>query len=105
MTKKAEYQSNRIYFNSWGSDIKRLKVPAYAMACPDGMEGNGSRAAASIAKKNNLEVVTLRPDGFRVSDGENGELLTFQTYQVTLGKPCRNGGFNTLRQAWICVQL
>jgi hypothetical protein len=84
--------TSRIYFTAWGSGLKNLALPAYAMA--DGYTPRSEIIAESIARKNSLRVAAgPRADGHR-----NGRT----TYQLTLGCPCHGGGYTDLREIWIC---
>ena len=92
--------SSRITFDVWGN-TKGLVIPAYAMADPDGIESRAARVAAAIARKNGLEVITMRGDGTALTNGEPSS----NHYQTTLGKPCPGGGWTPEAELWFSIPV
>ena len=64
---------------------RSLSVGSYALADPDGIETRAQRVAQSVARRNGLEVLTLRNDHYD-ADGSGS------TWQTTLGRPVGGGG-------------
>jgi len=90
--------SHRIYFSSWGQGSSKLRMPAYAVLNSDDCRrGLGDHVAKAIARKNNMQVVTCRWDSRTLGD------KVVHNYQVTLGKPVREGEWTDLRQIWISI--
>lgn len=88
--------SQRIQFTAWGPNDHTLKLPAYAVRTDDSHGDDGDVAAAAIARKNRLQVLTCRPD---VSEFRNGVVVS-RHYQATLGR-----GRVPLREIWIAVRV
>ncbi len=92
--------SSRISFDVWGN-TKGLTIPAYAMADLNGIESRAGRVAAAIARRNGLEVVTLRSDGTALDKGQPSAFH----YQTTLGRPCPGGGWTPEAELWFSIPV
>ena len=86
--------TSRIVFNAWGRGD--FAVPAYAIRRDDCDDTD--TVARSIARKNNLDVVSITSGGWRVDyeDAEGGGRVEVRTpeYVATLGVPSKNGGWD-----------
>lgn len=89
----------RITFDAWGSND--LEYPQWAYTDPWEIDSPAGRVAGAIARKNRLDVVTVRSDGTRLS----GDTAIAQQYQVTLGRRLRSGGWTDIVQCWISIPI
>ena len=92
--------SKRIHFSTWGKGTRDLEMPAYAMADQYEIDTTASRVADAIARKNGLQVVTLRSDGTALDRKGRPES---RHYQTTLGRPCRGGGWTPVAELWFSI--
>jgi len=91
--------SNRIYFNAWG--INDLRIPTYAVADPN--ESRAARVATAIARKNRLEVITVRSDGTALAgDGKPSH----NHYHATLGhSSLYSDGWTITNELWFAIPI
>lgn len=88
--------SARIYFSAW--NLGNLKCPAYAM---DNEYPESDCVGAAIARKNGLQVITVRADGTALERG----VPAARHYQATLGRPCKGGGWTPIKQIWFSIDI
>ncbi len=94
--------SRRIHFTAWGVSYPKLRLPAYAMRPSDKIYG-GERewVCRAIERKTGLHVVTCRPDGV----SQCKDLPDSRHYQLTLGRPCRGGGWSPEAELWVAIPV
>jgi len=91
----------RIEFSAWGARGRKLVFPKYAMRAADYVSASGVVAAA-IARKNDLQVVTVCGDGTALD--RHGKPLSHH-YQATFGTPCRGGGWTPEASCWFSIPV
>ena len=91
----------RIYFNAWGPAAKRLKLPKYAVKTADQWMEKQSVVAHAIARKNGLQVISIRDEGLSLIKGKPDSMH----YLVQLGRFCRGGGWTPEAEIWISLRM
>lgn len=87
---------SRIYFEAWGYN-EEIEMPAYAVDKNRDCSFTSDIIADAIARKNGLAVCAgPKSERISMSSGEPDEYI----YQMTLGKPCKTGGYSVVSPVW-----
>jgi len=90
----------RINFSRWGRKLSGLAFATYAVA-QDG-ESPIDAVVRSVERTTGLQVCGgPRSDGYAVERGHK----TAAHYQMTLGRPCRGGGWSPEAELWVSIPV